>query len=123
MRKIHKSMRGVVVNMEELQERHKDTVAITGVGSSVKMNSNGDVLGANGAIIKRREQIDTEYNKNISGSTKSTGVKGKMVDEFMTPEEALQSFLQDKGTPTIDSPSNLAERPRGAKRTTKKDDE
>ena len=59
-RKIYKTMRGKVVDMELLQQRNELTPA---VGNS-RVNARGDELGPGGKIIRKKEDVMREYYEN-----------------------------------------------------------
>ena len=56
-KKIYRSMQGKEVDVDKLRQRNELTLAV----SNVKMNARGDLLGPNGKIIKKSEDVATEY--------------------------------------------------------------
>jgi hypothetical protein len=59
---VHRSMRGVIVDMEKLTKQHELMPAI----GNMKVNARGDELGAGGKIVRKREEIVAEYyNKPV----------------------------------------------------------
>lgn len=84
------SMRGVKINMDEMRRANENTVAVT--GGSVRMNARGDLLKSDGTVLKRREQIETEYNRNPEGKVKNVSLKNIQPDTFVTPTEAINQL-------------------------------
>jgi hypothetical protein len=60
MGKIYKSMQGKEVDMEKLMRQNELMPAI----GNVQVNARGDELGPGGKIIKKREEIVSEYYEN-----------------------------------------------------------
>jgi hypothetical protein len=81
----YRSMRGKMVDMDMLRKRNELTPAV----GNAKVNARGDVLGAGGKIVKRREDIVKEYYENnpnaVKSSTNSSNTKKTSPD--LTPEE------------------------------------
>lgn len=113
------SMRGVVVDMDALRAAGEQSVA-SGAGS--KMNARGDILGKNGQIEVRREQIARDYYKNNPQAGKQVSLKPAVPDEFETPEQAVARLTGAVAQPEADMPQGLAQRPRGRKLVDKSDD-
>jgi hypothetical protein len=59
-RKIYKTMRGKVVDMDLLQQRNELTPAV----GNARVNARGDELGAGGKIIRKKEDLMKEYYEN-----------------------------------------------------------
>lgn len=94
---IHKSMRGVVLNMNEMRTAHEDAVAVTGVGSKVpRMNARGDTLLSGGRIDRKREQIEADYNTTLQGNAKRIDVRAPEPDTFETPQAAVERMLKQQ---------------------------
>ena len=64
MGKVYKSMQGKEVDMEALMTKHETMPAV----GNIRVNARGDELGPNGQIIKRREDILSEYYDNNPSS-------------------------------------------------------
>jgi hypothetical protein len=60
MGNMHRSMQGKVVDMDKLIGQHEMMPAI----GNAKVNARGDLLGAGGKIIKKREDVMAEYYEN-----------------------------------------------------------
>ena len=54
---IYKSMQGKHVDIDKLRQRNELTLAV----GNAKINARGDMLGPGGKIIKRAEDIASEY--------------------------------------------------------------
>jgi len=96
--RMHTSMRGVQLNMEEMRSQNEQSVAVTGQGSSLRMNARGDSLAAGGRIDRRREVIDQDYATQLSGKVKNVDVRAVAVDTFETPAQALDRMRKEKET-------------------------
>lgn len=55
--KVYKSMQGKAVDLDKLRNRNETTLAV----GNVKVNARGDELGPGGIIIRKREDIMSEY--------------------------------------------------------------
>jgi hypothetical protein len=60
MSKVHKTMRGREVDMDQLLEKNQLMPAV----GNVRMNARGDELGAGGKIVKKREDTINAYYEN-----------------------------------------------------------
>jgi hypothetical protein len=54
---VHKSMQGRVVDIDQLRQKNEMTLAV----SNVRMNARGDELGPNGQIVRKREDVVSDY--------------------------------------------------------------
>jgi hypothetical protein len=61
-RKVYRSMQGKEIDIDKMRIRNETTVAV----GNAKMNARGDELGANGKIIRKREEASTEYHTDSS---------------------------------------------------------
>ena len=61
-RKVYRSMQGKEIDIDKLRIRNEAAVAV----GNAKMNARGDELGANGQIIRKREEASTEYHTDSS---------------------------------------------------------
>lgn len=141
--KLHTSMRGVPINMEEMRARNEAAVAVTGRGANLRMNARGDTLAAGGRIDRKREDIDAAYNTQLQGNAKRVDVRAVEADTFETPAQVLERLkaaqaepkpaktnLEQKAPPIADvfeseveadQPKNVAGKDR-ARRLSEKDD-
>lgn len=102
-KKIHTSMRGVQLNMEEMRAKNEGSVALTGYGSKLRMNANGDTLGKGGLIDKRREVIEQDYATTLQGSVKQLSNKPVVVDTFETPSQVVERLSKPKQEPKVEA--------------------
>ena len=61
-RKTYKTMRGKMVDMEQLQQRNELTPAV----GNARVNARGDELGPGGKIIRKKEDIMKDYYETSS---------------------------------------------------------
>lgn len=54
---VHKSMQGKIIDVDQLRQKNEMTLAV----GNVRMNARGDELSQDGKIIRRREDIVSEY--------------------------------------------------------------
>lgn len=106
-RKIPTSMRGVAVDMDAMRAANESSVAV----GNGKMNARGDIMGQNGQIEVRREQIAREYLAKNPQAAKQVGLKPAIPDSFETPEQAV-ARITGAATAETDTPAGLAKRPR-----------
>jgi hypothetical protein len=118
-------MRGTKLNMEAMRMENENATAVTGRGSTARMNARGDTLGQGGRIDKTREAIESEYNQNPMGSVKNVSLKEIMPDVFETPAEVMARLQAQSqaaaGALTPDAPTNVVGR-RGARKLVDKAD-
>ena len=57
-RKMYRTMQGKEIDLDKLRIKNENTLAV----GNAKMNARGDELGANGKIIKKREETTVEYH-------------------------------------------------------------
>ena len=60
MGKIYRTMLGKEIDMDAFVARNETTPAI----GNIKVNARGDELGPNGEIIRKREDVVSEYYEN-----------------------------------------------------------
>lgn len=60
-RKVYRSMQGRVIDMDLLTKANELTPAI----GNAKMNARGDELGPGGKIIRKREELVSEYYDKV----------------------------------------------------------
>lgn len=56
-KKIYRSMQGKEIDIDKLRIRNETTLAV----GNARVNARGDEIGPGGKIIKKREEIVTEY--------------------------------------------------------------
>jgi hypothetical protein len=57
-RKVYKSMQGKAIDLDKLRTKNELVPAV----GNAKVNARGDELGPGGKIIKKREDVMTEYH-------------------------------------------------------------
>lgn len=117
-RKMPVSMRGVAIDMDAMRAMNEASPAV----GNARMNARGDILGKNGQIEVRREQIARDYYKNNPQAAKQVSLKPAIPDAFVSPEEAMAAFT-GKLAPAqeTDAPQGLAPR-KGRKLVDSSDD-
>jgi hypothetical protein len=65
-RQVYKSMLGKEIDLEKLRMRNEMTPAV----GNARVNARGDELGPGGKIIRKREDIMTEYYQNNPNAVK-----------------------------------------------------
>lgn len=81
--KKHTSYRGQSIDMEMLKFQHQHSVAV----GNANMNARGDIIGRGGTIVKKREELLAERERelqkpDISPEHQSYSVAPKMADVF-----------------------------------------
>jgi len=61
-RKAYRTMQGKEIDFDQLRVKNEMTLAV----GNVKVNARGDELGPGGKIIRKREDIMTEYHTDAS---------------------------------------------------------
>ena len=65
-RQVYKSMLGKEIDLEKLRMRNEMTPAV----GNARVNARGDELGPGGKIIRKREDVMTEYYQNNPNAVK-----------------------------------------------------
>ncbi|MNK54717.1 hypothetical protein D3C87_737090 [compost metagenome] len=94
--RVHTSMRGVHINMEEMRAKNEQSVAVTGRGAQLRMNARGDTLANGGRIDRKREDIDADYHTQLNGNAKRVDVRAVEADTFETPQQVLERLRVEK---------------------------
>lgn len=68
-RKVYRSMQGKEVELDKLIMRNETVLAV----GNAKVNARGDELGPGGKIIKKREDVMSEYHTEQPNSIKNKG--------------------------------------------------
>ena len=89
-RKVYKTMQGKSIDMDLLRQKNELTPAV----GNAKVNARGDELGPGGKIIKTREQILADYQKEHPGVPDEIAVK-KSKEEVEAEKDALVIDEQD----------------------------
>ena len=89
-RKVYKSMQGKQVDMDLLRQKNELTPAV----GNARVNARGDELGPGGTIIRKREDIMSEYYQNPETVKDEEVVSEEVVDskdtEGATAEETAE---------------------------------
>jgi hypothetical protein len=56
-KKVYRSMQGKTVDIDQLRQKHETTLAV----GNARLNARGDEIGPGGKIIRKREDIMSEY--------------------------------------------------------------
>ena len=116
-----KSNKGVVIDMESLLAQSGDERAV----GNMNVNARGDVVGAQGEIVKKAEdRVKAYYEANPKSSTAQQSLKGAMhdtpeqVQSDMAPElktaeaertEASQSVMDQVDPASVPAPETIQE--------------
>jgi hypothetical protein len=92
-RKTYKTMRGKIVDMEQLQQRNELTPAV----GNARVNARGDELGPGGQIIRKKEDILKEYYENNSRVT-SEKIAKEQPQETVAKETAPKAGVKTNKT-------------------------
>lgn len=85
------SMRGEVLDMGRMIAQNEKTVAL----GNASMNARGDIVGPGGKIIKRREQVATEYYAANPKAVKQVALRDISKEVFASPAEAVETITQE----------------------------
>lgn len=89
-KKEHRSMRGKLVDMDQLRKRNELTPAV----GNARVNARGDELGPGGKIIRKREDIIKEYYDNTPNFVKDDSGRAKR-KSVTIQQEAENSALSE----------------------------
>lgn len=110
-RKVYKTMRGKVVDMEMLQQRNELTPAV----GNARVNARGDELGPGGKIIRKKEDILREYyEKNNRVQSEQMPAKEKSTPVVSDqPKTGVKTNKTSRAQQKVES-SGIAEDPKMA---------
>ena len=77
----HRSMRGKPVDMDLLRKRNELTPAV----GNARVNARGDELGPGGQIVKKREDVISEYYNQAGSVAQSSGRASSPVADSPAP--------------------------------------
>jgi hypothetical protein len=86
------TMQGKVIDVGALMAQNETAVAV----GNANMNARGDILGAGGQIVKRKEQVAQDYHKRNPNAVKSVSLKDIQADVSLTPADAVARAQQAK---------------------------
>ena len=81
-----KTMRGKLLDMSQLAASAPANQKALG---NANMNARGDVLGANGKIMKRRQAVAQDYYAANPKAVKKVALRDISKEVFVTPEQAV----------------------------------
>lgn len=80
------TMQGKVIDVGALMAQNETAIAV----GNANLNARGDLLGAGGKVVKKKEQIAKEYHTRNPNSVKSVSLKDVQADVFMSPMQAVE---------------------------------
>lgn len=113
------SMRGTHVDMDALRAMNEESPAI----GNARMNARGDIMGQQGKIEVRREQIIQDYYKGKPQATQPVSLKSAKPDVFETPAEVMarMAAVANGETAVVDTSNELVDRKAARKLVDKED--
>lgn len=114
------SMRGEVLDMGRMIAQNEKTVAL----GNASMNARGDIVGPGGKIIKRREQVATEYYAANPKAVKQVALRDISKEVFASPAEAVETITQEvkkQNAAAAQEPQIVSQQPRRRKTEDKED--
>jgi len=96
---IYRSMRGKPVDMGKLIGQNETTPAV----GNMKVNARGDLLGPGGKVIKKREDMVSEYYNNNPKARVQTVKVQEDIPEVITPPApvAVKPEAPPKSVPAV----------------------
>lgn len=91
MAKQHKSIRGRLIQMDDIRNSHGSQRAIGNAG----LNARGDVLDSKGNIIKYRHEIVQEYYNKNPNAVKHISLKDKINSIPVISGDEITKTLKD----------------------------
>ena len=89
------SMRGQTVDMARLAAENANAIAL----GNASMNARGDIIEADGNVIKSREQITRDYHATNPKAVKQVALRNIQNEVFVSPAAAVaaqREALQDE---------------------------
>ena len=88
---VYKTMQGKEIDLDKLRIKNEMTLAV----GNVKVNARGDELGPGGKIIKKREDVMTEYHAHADSLPTKAAKPAKTVapvQHSSAPESSFDEF-------------------------------
>lgn len=104
MKKIYKTMRGRIFDMEKFSNQNGNTRAI----GNTNMNGRGDILGKLNEVAITREQIETHPNRLKLQPTKQVSLKQALIADDITETAPVKT--QKRGDSQFDTPKEVSHR-------------
>jgi hypothetical protein len=107
-RKTYKTMRGKMVDMDQLQQRNELTPAV----GNARVNARGDEIGAGGKIVRKREDIMKEYYEttNKVPDVPKPKKEADLVKEDPAPK-ATKTATKTRAQQKVEDTKGIAEDP------------
>jgi hypothetical protein len=107
-RKTYKTMRGKMVDMDQLQQRNELTPAV----GNARVNARGDEIGAGGKIVRKREDIMKEYYEttNKVPDVPKPKKEAESVKEAPAPK-ATKTATKTRAQQKVEDTKGIAEDP------------
>jgi hypothetical protein len=105
-RKVYRTMQGKEVELDKLIMRHETTLAV----GNVKMNARGDELGPGGKIIRKREDIMTEYHTRHDAVPSQPTKRPQSVsstEQSVPAEQPIQEVVQKSNMKSVKPVKNI----------------
>lgn len=84
------SMRGVALDMGALAAKNEKVVAL----GNASMNARGDIVGPGGKVVKKREQVATEYYAANPKAVKQVALRDLSSEAFVTPDQVFAKHAE-----------------------------
>lgn len=99
-----KTMRGDTLDMSQLAAKNEKVVAL----GNASMNARGDIIGARGQVMKRREQVAQEYHAANPKAVKQVALRDISTEVFVSPAEAVaKHFVPAAEAPKAQQPAGV----------------
>lgn len=87
---VYRTMQGKEIDLDKLRIKNEMTLAV----GNVKVNARGDELGPGGKIIKKREDVMTEYHAHADAipTRAAKPVKAAPAPAVNAPESKFEDF-------------------------------
>ena len=91
---VYRTMQGKEIDMEKLMRQHELMPAI----GNMKVNARGDELGAGGKIIRKREEVLSDYYEDNPSAKIGVGVSAPPVGANVAEEKVPQPKIKKPQT-------------------------
>jgi hypothetical protein len=87
---VYRTMQGKEIDLDKLRIKNEMTLAV----GNVKVNARGDELGPGGKIIKKREDVMTEYHSHADALPTKAAKSAKVATAPLSkaPESTFNDF-------------------------------
>ena len=88
-KRMYRSVQGRMIDIEKLRAANESVQAV----GNMNVNARGDVLGAGGKIVTKKEQVIKKYYEQPKGMVSDTPIKGKpMPAPKVQPKRTVQKM-------------------------------